>query len=483
MRNRDWLWVAAFCVAAAVLRAAGLGQALYGDEVFTYDIVVGATGPGDVVQQVHDTSITPPLHYLLAWATVQLGDPTVTVRLPSLILGVATVPLIYLLGLRTVGRAAGLAAAFAFAVAPFALFYGNEARAYETLTFLLTLSTLAMLLALDTRRRRWWVVFAFATAAAFLTHYTALFVLLTQATWALWAARERWREIVIANAGAAVLWLPWLPSYVNQRDNPGIEAIGTLYRLTPSEFFEGIATVLAGHPFRPLADLPGAVALLLIGAGVSVGIVILVRRGLTRPARQVILIAALAVATPLGVLVYQALGNDIYAPRNMIASLPFAYLGLGALVTAPRCRWRYAAMGLAVAGLLIGTVLFLGESSRRTPWNEAAEFIDANAAPDDAVVQIDYFGGTDPLGRKPLLRSLAVELEEPHRAVEQLRYDDRAAWLRVARGGDRVYATATSLQGVDELARAPDLGPRLRLVERRDFDGFAPASVLVYEVR
>jgi hypothetical protein len=46
-----------------------------------------------------------------------------------------------------------------------------------------------------------------------------------------------------------------------------------------------------------------------------------------------------------------------------------------------------------------------------------------------------------------------------------------------------VFATATSLQGVDELARAPDLGPRLRLVERRDFDGFASASVLVYEVR
>jgi hypothetical protein len=98
-------------------------------------------------------------------------------------------------------------------------------------------------------------------------------------------------------------------------------------------------------------------------------------------------------------------------------------------------------------------------------------------------VQVDYFGGTDPLGRKPLLRSLQIELERPHRVVEQIGAKDATAWLRAARGGDRVYATASGLPGVDALPGAPDLGPRLRLVERRDWDGFAPVSVLVYEVR
>src|SRR5947207_2465258 len=87
-----------------LLRLLGIHQSLFGDEIYTYDIVSshGLTG---VVTAVHDTSITPVLHYLLAWSAVQLGDATTTVRLPSLILGSAAIPLVYLLGRRTVGTA------------------------------------------------------------------------------------------------------------------------------------------------------------------------------------------------------------------------------------------------------------------------------------------------------------------------------------------------------------------------------------------
>ena len=91
--------------------------------------------------------------------------------MPSLLAGVATVPLVYVLGARTVGRAAGLAGAALLALSPFAIFYASEARAYALMTLIVVLSTLALLRALETNERRWWAAFALLQAAAM---YSAL---------------------------------------------------------------------------------------------------------------------------------------------------------------------------------------------------------------------------------------------------------------------------------------------------------------------
>jgi mannosyltransferase len=446
------------------LRLAGMWQSLYADEVFTHDIVTQASGPIDVLHRVHDTSITPPLHYLLAWMAVQLGDPAWTVRLPSLLLGTATIPLIYALAKRTIGS--GLVAAGLYAIGPFALFYGTEARAYATLVFIVAASTLALLLAIDTGRRRWWVLYAVLTAAAMYTHYTAIFVLAVQA---IWAFRK---ETVIAMAGAVLLWLPWVPSYLHQKDNPGVEAIGALFPLTPKDFGKALVQLIDGHPFVKLTDLPGVVGVALLAIGVAIAL-----PSVRRPSRRAFLIIALAAATPIGVLLSQAAGQDIYAPRNLIASLPYACVGLGALL-----ERRRIAIAFAAAALVIGAVEFEQPANRRTPWGEVAKYIDSHAAPSDAVVQVDYFGTSDPFGRKPLLRSLQIEIEKPHRTLQQLRFDDAAAWERAARGSRFVYASATGLPGLGNPS-PPRPGPHFKLILRRNWDGFAPVSVFVYEVR
>ena len=61
-------------------------------------------------------------------------------RVPSAVLGVLTVPLVYALG-RTIGgaRLAAVAALF-FAIAPFQIRYAQEARMYALLTFLAALT-------------------------------------------------------------------------------------------------------------------------------------------------------------------------------------------------------------------------------------------------------------------------------------------------------------------------------------------------------
>src|SRR5438874_2417330 len=77
------------------------------------------------------------------------------------------------------------------AIAPFAIFYSTEARAYGTLAFLVAFSTYALLRALESSERRWWVAYGVASCAALYAHYTAIFPLAAQVAWAAFVHRDR----------------------------------------------------------------------------------------------------------------------------------------------------------------------------------------------------------------------------------------------------------------------------------------------------
>ena len=150
--------------AGLALRLAVAHQSLFADELSTYWIVT-AHDLGGVLSTVHSNAeITPPLYFVAAWLATQISHAPELLRAPSLIAGTATIPLVYLLGMRTLGRAAALVAMALTAVAPFMVYYSAEARGYGVMMALTVLSTLAMLIAVDCGRARWWVVYALASA-------------------------------------------------------------------------------------------------------------------------------------------------------------------------------------------------------------------------------------------------------------------------------------------------------------------------------
>ena len=173
---------------ALALRAACLNQSLFGDELFAYEIVHNRS-LGQVFSVVHETEKTPPLGFVLSWLPERLGGPEL-IRLPSFVAGIATVPLLYLLGRRIFDRPTALVAALWFAMSPFQIFYGTETRSYALVAALVVLSTLALLSALEERRLRWWALYTIAATAAAYTHYIAVLTLIPQAAWALWSYRE-----------------------------------------------------------------------------------------------------------------------------------------------------------------------------------------------------------------------------------------------------------------------------------------------------
>ena len=91
------LAVVALTVLGAVPRVIVAHQSVFADELSTYWISAQHSLHG-VLSLMYGTGaikhaeITPPLYFLLAWATSQLGHAPMLLRLASLVAGVLTVP-------------------------------------------------------------------------------------------------------------------------------------------------------------------------------------------------------------------------------------------------------------------------------------------------------------------------------------------------------------------------------------------------------
>ncbi len=123
----------------------------------------------------------PPLYYLLlhGWRLL-LGDGEVSVRLPSVLLGVLLVPVVYRLGADLFGRRVAVLAAALTALNPFLVWYSQEARMYALAVLLVSLGTwfFARAAIASSRQRvawHYWLGYGLCAIAGLYTHlYTGL---------------------------------------------------------------------------------------------------------------------------------------------------------------------------------------------------------------------------------------------------------------------------------------------------------------------
>jgi 4-amino-4-deoxy-L-arabinose transferase-like glycosyltransferase len=489
-RHAALLAVAGLSLLAFALRLSGMDQSLFGDEEILFRVVHDRAF-GDVLEVVHDTESTPPLHFLLAWASAQIGDPTVWVRLPSVLLGTATVPLVYLLGARTLGRSAGLVGAALVAIAPYAIFYGIEARAYATLGFLAILSTLALLAATRSGRPRWWVAFAVTTCALLYTHYTAIFLIAAQIAWALLAFPRRWRAILLSTGAAALLYLPWIPSFLVQRRDSAEQRYTEADSL--GEAITRLLQVIPGHPFARLSEIPGQPWLAMLAAVLAVATALAAWRVVARwrgagrpvwhfrvwraairrlragesvwPSPEIALITLLAVAAPTGVILYSLGPTSIFAQRSMVTSLPAICVAIGGLLTRLRAPLSAVAVALFLLALGAGAVQTLSANYQRPPLHEIAEFVDEAAGPGDAV-----------LNQAPSSSPSLDALLWHGQRVFTGNLDDPAPWRYASRGGS-VFLIRYEVGLAFGLPRLAGPGNRFLLREGWRYPSFVPVSV------
>jgi hypothetical protein len=482
--------VAALTVGGLLVRLVCARQSIFGDELFTYEVAT-RPGLGDVLDGVRSPlEITPPLYFVLAWAAAKIADPTFMLRLPSLLAGVALIPLVYSLGVRTVGRNAALAGASLAAIAPLAVFYSAEARAYMVMAFLVTASTWALLEALR-GRRVWWVVFVATAAGALYAHYTAIFPLAAQAAWALWYHRDRLRPLLIANAAVLIAYLPWVPELQADRGSGFQSAIGNVWPFTAEFFGKSLVTWLWGNPIVGLSRVPGREGLLLLAAALGLAVVAAARavkeRGLEPPAPGTVLVVLVAAAAPVAAALYSLVLPSIFVPRTLLGSLPALCLALGALVAWVRQPFGAAVLGLLLAACAVGTFHIVTDE-RRPGYRDAAAFINDSARPGDPVMETVVFdvGMLEVNLRKPF-ELYRVGCERPITAPGQ-QLTGKLVCGGLERSRQSVADAVRAARGGQLFVVSSEIGPRgtipglerFKLQETRTFGGLDKLQVRRY---
>jgi hypothetical protein len=505
-------------VIGLAFRLPSFNDSLWGDELAT-NFVVNGFGVGDPLWIVrHGKEATPPLFFLLTWLTKGF-DGVDGVRLVSLVAGLLTIPLTYALGVRTVGTRAAVVGAALVALSPAQIFYSTEARAYALMMLFCLLACICLLIALESGRFRWWVAYGASVSAAMYTHYTSLFVLIGLFGWAFVARPDARKQLMLATAGAALLFVPWLPELVSDSGKRAARNIELVHPLTLPRAKTDLLQLFAGHPFLRIARVPGDVALWLIGSAVALGaaglaFALRARDGQWwRPSSGVALVLVLALAAPVGAAIHNVFAPSVFLPRNLLASWPGFALALGALVTAgpasmPLLRW--AAAGLLVGGFTIGAFKMLETSNQRPEFDAAAAFIEKSGDPGSPVVELPQLTPGPQTSLEAALAPKGAPLPRG-RSILELGFPTFAQRIELNREGkplseappppsdEQVARQAAGIAGTGKLflvagPATPEwlravpapvanflaaLPPRFHQVESRTFPGLAPIGVYV----
>ncbi|HWE70284.1 MAG TPA: glycosyltransferase family 39 protein [Acidimicrobiales bacterium] len=217
--------VAVVLVVALVLRFWTRSD-LWLDEALTVNI---AKQPLHTLPSYLKRDGAPPLFYVLLhfWMGI-FGDSDLAVRSLSGVIGVVTVPLVWLAGRRIGGRTAGWAAMLLVATSPFAVRYDTETRMYALVALLTVLGYLAMTRALTRPRPGNLVAVAVVTSLLLYSHYWSFYLLGTAFVWLAWQAwrgRPTWRRNarfgMVAMAVGALTFVPWVPTFLYQSAHTG----------------------------------------------------------------------------------------------------------------------------------------------------------------------------------------------------------------------------------------------------------------------
>jgi len=176
----DTATVAALVLMGLALRLPLLARSLWRDEGSTYFDITGSLA--QLWNNVWAHEWTPPLYFIFEHGWIKLaGSGETALRLPSLAFGLATIVVVYAIGLRSCARLTAAIAGLIAAMAPVAVSLGVEARAYALTTFLAACALYAFLSVehADTPRKRRLFALGFVLAATLLvcTHFTGYVVL------------------------------------------------------------------------------------------------------------------------------------------------------------------------------------------------------------------------------------------------------------------------------------------------------------------
>ena len=417
-----WAVLATILMVAILLRVVAIdAQGLETDEAMT--IVLSNWSILDML--LLPTDPTPFLYYGIHKLLLSAHSSIAAIRSISLVAGVMSVGVMYLLGRLAFGAAGGLLTAALLAVWTPHVDYSQEARAYSVLFLLTLLTTLGLLYYAHllhweaaepdkarSGRRLALVLFGLGNVLSFYTHVTSIFwIVLTCFLLLGIAIRARHihrAELLTVFGVMAMLATPGIYRLVLQM------FVGDAADWLRQPGLIGFASVNA-QIFLPIGlwdnSLTNALGITRICRGVVLaGAVALVSSALwfdrgrvlrclpERPAVLWVILGYLAI--PIVVWLFGFVARPLFLPKIILFCVPGLILLIAAICFAFERRVA-ARVGIAVVLLYGGSTLLFGTMRKKEDWRGAYDYLAASVAPTDVIAVC-------PIYNYPTLRYHAV---------------------------------------------------------------------------
>jgi uncharacterized membrane protein len=375
---------------------------------------------GMIHQLLHDNH--PPLDYTVLWLVAHsIGSTQTDLRLPSILFGTLTIPMLYLAGRALYHEWVGVLAAAFGTFGALAVWYAQEARMYALFMLLATVTIWAVARILADGQRRHWVIWAGAGAAMIWTQWFATLAVGTEVlilAWVLLRGDERRRSLTrlaVATASVAAVCAPGVPLLLVQFHNNQANGLGfgshgsanTTGSFSPYGFFNnGVWSFFGYHSDAVIATL---VAIWPLGI---LGVVLVLGRGRSRSNRILLVIIAVPMAIVFLASGLTAASRSLFEVRYFIEAVPALYLLLaGAVWTmTPNVLIRRVFAGIILVALITGLVTQQGDSQnpRLYGYNAAFTQISSVARPGDVILYAPSYLNVDVAYFEPSIKAEAV---------------------------------------------------------------------------
>lgn len=202
---------------------------LYADEAFSY--FISLTGIKNILNAIHSYDSHPPAFYFFLYYWTKLGNSTLFLRIPGIILGSLSIVGVYLLGKELINKETGLIVAFMTAVSVSHVYMCREIRMYVYLSFFVIFGFYFFVKLFDKGQESrvksqaspstalplyrftaylYWILYTICMVASWYLHYFGIIVAISQNIIVLLF----WKRInikywIFSQAAIVTCYLPW----------------------------------------------------------------------------------------------------------------------------------------------------------------------------------------------------------------------------------------------------------------------------------
>jgi mannosyltransferase len=337
----------------------------------------------------------PPYYAILhPWVSL-FGNSEIALRAPSVIFGILSILVIYLIGCALFNRKVGLISSLLAAISSFYIAYSQEARSYALILLLALLSYLFFILILKQDKKWYYPCYLLANILLVYTNPVSLSIIAAQIFYLLlfWTKYSPQRFKLIGTQGATILAslpvVPWvLGGFILGHGTPALDpSLATIYETLRS--FAGregplviISLFLAAIAPLSLRKMEGKWALRKPLESLE-GITWNIR---LEAVSEIILLLLWLLLPIASLFIASKIIKRMYLTRWLIAASPALYLLVAKGLSNLKVKWVLYPLLLAIVLL---AALPLGNyytKFQKPQWREAAELVELNTQENDVLL-------------------------------------------------------------------------------------------------